>query len=83
MSACPEAAPARRVFGRLNWGLFMEAAEYHDLLVHECTYLNWKKLSAVTGACEAVLGCLADLEGLRERFGPLWRDTESGMGQKE
>lgn len=74
-SASPE-----EIFGRLNWGLFMEATEYRDLLVHECTYLNWRKLSEVTGACEAVLHVLPT-EGLRERLGPSWRDTESGTGQ--
>jgi hypothetical protein len=59
---------ANSFFGEDNWKLFGYAVEYRNLLVHECTYLGFDKFPSLIEACEAVLGKLAQLGGLRAKL---------------
>jgi hypothetical protein len=46
------------------WELFVVAARYRDLIVHECTFVDADRLGPLISAADAVLRGLVELAGL-------------------
>lgn len=56
--------PPEDRLGKETWGLFELAAQYRNLVVHECTYLGPDKYPRLIAASEQVLEALSEVGGL-------------------